>query len=75
VATALRVGDPYAPLDNGAFSGDPFVQHAFAWRNGTLADLGALSPMVNSSSYPNGINARGDEAGVSPPRTNWWRLL
>jgi probable HAF family extracellular repeat protein len=55
--------DPYAPQDT--FNGDPYVEHGFSWQKGTLTDLGALSPQDANSSYPNGINARGDEAGLS----------
>lgn len=58
--------DPYAPNDNGAFNGDPFVQHAFLWRHGTLTDLGALGPKpAKNSSYPGEINALGDATGQS----------
>ena len=58
--------DPYAPNDNSAFNGDPYVQHAFLSRGGTLIDLGALGPKpAGNSSYPNGINAQADAAGLS----------
>jgi len=58
--------DPYGSADSGAFNGDPFVQHAYLWRNGVLNDLGALGPeAANNSSYPNGVNAMGDAAGLS----------
>lgn len=60
------VADPYGTSDNGAFNGDPFVQHTYVWRDGALTDLGALGPdPANNSSYPNALNARGDLAGVS----------
>jgi probable HAF family extracellular repeat protein len=58
--------DPYAPNDSGAFNGDPYVQHAFAWRNGVLTDLSALGPQPSdNSSYPESVNARGDVSGLS----------
>jgi probable HAF family extracellular repeat protein len=61
--TALT--DPFGTAENGAFNGDPFVQHTFVWRHGGLTDLGALGDPTSDSSYPNGINNRGDEAGQS----------
>ncbi len=62
--TALT--DPYAPNDNPFFSGDPNVQHAFAWHNGAITDLGALGPQPsNNSSMATSLNARGDVAGAS----------
>jgi probable HAF family extracellular repeat protein len=42
---------------------DPFIQHAFQWRNGVMTDLGAL-PGTNSS-YVNWVNASGVAAGNS----------
>ncbi len=58
--------DPYGINENSAFNGDPYVQHTFIWRRGLLTDLGALGPnSANNSSYTNGINARGDMAGIS----------
>jgi probable HAF family extracellular repeat protein len=60
------VPDLFGPNQSGAFNGDPFVQHTLIWRNGAVSDLGALGPQsATNSSYPNGINARGDEAGIS----------
>src|ERR1700722_4244371 len=57
--------DPYGKKDNGAFNGDPFVQHTYVWRHGVLTDLGALGPdPADNSSYPNAINAQGHLAGV-----------
>lgn len=55
--------DPYYPNENAAFNEDPYIQHTFLWQKGVLTDLGAL-PGTNSS-YANGINAHGDEAGLS----------
>src|SRR5215472_1492658 len=40
---------------------DPFIQHAFQWRNGVLTDLGAL---INSSQSV-AVNGKGVTAGVS----------
>jgi probable HAF family extracellular repeat protein len=57
--------DPFGSADNGAFNGDPFVQHTYVWRNGVLTDLGALGDPANDSSYPNAINDRGNAAGQS----------
>ena len=58
--------DPFGKHDGGAFSGDPYVQHTYVWRNGALTDLSALGPHpAHNSSYPNAINAQGDLAGVS----------
>ena len=58
--------DPYAANDNGFFSGDPFVQHAFVWRDGRITDLGALGPLPgDNSSVATSVNARGDVAGAS----------
>ena len=58
--------DPYAPNDNNAFNGDPYVQHAFLSRGAGLVDLGALGPEpTDNSSYPAGVNAQGDAAGLS----------
>jgi probable HAF family extracellular repeat protein len=64
------ISNPYAPNDNPAFNGDPYVQHTFIWRDGTLTDLGALGPQpANDSSWPASINARGDLAGASDDGT------
>jgi probable HAF family extracellular repeat protein len=58
--------DPFGANENGAFNGDPYVQHAYSWRRGSLTDLGALGPdSASNSSYTNAINARGDAAGLS----------
>lgn len=62
----LGVVDPYTPNDASAFNGDAYVQHAFTWSNGALTGRSALGPHpADNSSYPNGINARGDLAGIS----------
>jgi probable HAF family extracellular repeat protein len=42
---------------------DCFATHAFEWRDGVVADLGAL-PGIGAS-FPNGINANGVLAGLS----------
>jgi probable HAF family extracellular repeat protein len=67
VGTAdTSLSDPFAPNDNPAFNGDPFVQHTFVWRDGTITDLGALgSQPGENSSWPASVNARGDIAGAS----------
>jgi probable HAF family extracellular repeat protein len=58
--------DPFGASQSGAFNGDPFVQHAYSWKRGTLTDLGALRPgSAGNSSYPNAINGRGHAAGIS----------
>jgi probable HAF family extracellular repeat protein len=56
-----------APADeNPGFNGDPYVQHAYLWRNGHLIDLSALGANpADNSSFSNGVNARGDVAGGS----------
>jgi probable HAF family extracellular repeat protein len=64
---------PDPDLPAGGFS-DVYVQHAFAWTNGHLADLGALAPAAtnNSQIYElngNGIGAGGSENGVTDPLT------
>jgi probable HAF family extracellular repeat protein len=46
-----------------SFGPDPYIQHAFVWRQGVKIDLGALPG--NNSSYPNWINAQGDVAASS----------
>jgi probable HAF family extracellular repeat protein len=53
------VPDPYIP---NCWSSDCLVNHSFEW-NGVLTDLGAL-PGANST-YPVGINDRGEVAGIS----------
>ncbi len=58
--------DPYAANDNGFFSGDAFVQHAFVWHDGAINDLGALGPRPGANSrMATSVNARGDVAGAS----------
>jgi probable HAF family extracellular repeat protein len=41
------------------------VNHALAWEDGRITDLGALPPSDNNCSIPQGINDRGDIAGQS----------
>jgi probable HAF family extracellular repeat protein len=55
--------DPNYPNSNPLVGADPFIQHGFRWRKGTLTDLGAL-PGINSSNV-SWINDRGVPAGVS----------
>jgi probable HAF family extracellular repeat protein len=57
------VPDPEYPNFDPFDGPDPFIQHAFLWQNGIKTDLGAL-PGVNTS-YPSGINARGQVCGAS----------
>jgi probable HAF family extracellular repeat protein len=45
------------------FGPDPYVYHAFVWRQGVKTNLGALPG--NNSSFPNWMNAWGDAAGTS----------
>jgi probable HAF family extracellular repeat protein len=71
------VSDPNYPNLNpyvGQFAPNPYIQHAFRWRNGTLTDLGTL-PGLNASSV-SGVNMMGQSAGVSTtgsidPLTGW----
>jgi probable HAF family extracellular repeat protein len=59
--------DPYGAAEQGGSDG--YVAHAFAWRDGTITDLGALPPAADNSSASSGINARGDVAGGSDTGT------
>lgn len=66
--------DPNYPNSNPYFGADPFIQHAFRWKNGELTDLGAL-PETNSS-LVGWINDRGLAVGSSTnglidPLTGW----
>ncbi len=68
-AADTAVPDPYAP---NCFVPECVVMHAFRWRNGVLADLGALQG--GGSSYANAINSRGtvvgqSENGIVDPQT------
>jgi probable HAF family extracellular repeat protein len=53
--------NPYYGNDNPAFFPDPYIEHAFQWKNGALTDLGSLPG--GGTSQPNCINNRGDVAG------------
>jgi probable HAF family extracellular repeat protein len=53
--------NPYYGNDNPTFFPDPYIEHAFQWKNGILIDLGSLPG--GGTSQPNCINKRGDVAG------------
>ncbi len=55
--------DPNYPNSNPLVGADPFIEHGFSWRKGTLTDLGAL-PGINSSNV-SWVNDQGVPAGVS----------
>jgi len=55
--------DPEWPNTNPFFGDDPYVQHAFWTRRGTLHDLGVLPG--GTSSCGQGINSHGTVAGFS----------
>lgn len=54
--------DPDFPSDDFH---DGYVQHAFAWRDGRLTDLGALPPGAGNNSDVYDLNGDGVGAGVS----------
>ena len=62
-AADTSTSDPNYPDTSLWLPSDPFIMHAFQWRNGILTDLGAL-PGVNSS-FGNWISANGLVAGLS----------
>jgi probable HAF family extracellular repeat protein len=62
-AADTSTSDPNYPNTSLWLPADPFIMHAFQWRNGILTDLGAL-PGVNSS-FGNWISANGLVAGLS----------
>ena len=57
--------DPDLPTQFCAPFCDGYVQHAFAWRSGQLADLGALAPAAHNNSAIYDLNGNGVGAGVS----------
>jgi probable HAF family extracellular repeat protein len=59
-AADLAIHDPYDP---NCFNSDCFVSHAYAWKNDTATDLGALAPGV--SSFAIAVNDFGLIGGVS----------
>lgn len=72
-----KTPDPNYPNSNpyiGLGVPDPFVLHAFNWRNGKLADLGAL-PGANSTSVGwitrSGASAGASQNGSIDPLTGW----
>ena len=53
---------------------DPFVEHAFEWRDGKLTDLGALPGIDSSAVYQvngRGIGAGESETGVFDPQAGY----
>jgi len=66
--------NPFYGNDNPFFFPDPYIEHAFQWKDGFLTDLGSLPG--GGTSLPNWINERGDVAGqatnsVIDPLTGW----
>ena len=53
--------NPYYGNDNPTFFSDPYIEHAFQWKEGVVTDLGSLPG--GGVSQPNWINARGHVAG------------
>ena len=62
-AADTSTSDPNYPNTSLWLPPDPFIMHAFQWRNGVLTDLGALSGVA--SSFANWISANGLIAGLS----------
>jgi probable HAF family extracellular repeat protein len=61
---------PNCPPPGGCY--DPFVQHAFEWRNGQLVDLGALPGENSSAIYElngSGVGVGESEDGSVDPNT------
>jgi probable HAF family extracellular repeat protein len=61
---------PNCPPPGGCY--DPNIQHAFAWRNGHLTDLGALPGENSSAVYElsgSGVGAGFSENGLVDPNT------
>ena len=66
--------NPFYGNDNPFFFPDPFIEHAFQWKDGVLTDLGSLAG--GGTSLPNWINEKGYVAGqatnsVIDPLTGW----
>ena len=53
--------NPYFGNDNPTFFPDPYIEHTFGWKDGSLTDLGSLPG--GGISQPNCMNQRGDAAG------------
>ena len=61
---------PNCPPPGGCY--DPFVQHAFAWKDGRLTDLGALPGENDSAIYDlngHGVGSGTAENGLADPLT------
>jgi hypothetical protein len=64
--------DPFAP--DGCWDGDCFVARAFRWKNGEMADLGALAPGFSSDvswMSPNGLISGEAQPGEVDPNGGW----
>jgi probable HAF family extracellular repeat protein len=61
---------PNCPPPGGCY--DPFIQHAFAWKDGRLTDLGALPGQNDSAIYDlngHGVGTGTAENGLADPLT------
>src|SRR5215471_2932324 len=64
--SATSIPSPPTSVACGGLDGTvPFVFHGFKWKNGVVADLGALPPAVDNCSNAEAINARGEIIGTS----------
>jgi probable HAF family extracellular repeat protein len=67
VASSADLGVPDPNAAFGCYVGDCFQAHAAEWRDGVIADLGALP--INSNSAAGSINSRGWATGQSQTST------
>jgi probable HAF family extracellular repeat protein len=68
--TTLDSDYPNCPPPGGC--SDPYIQHAFAWSNGRLTDLGALPGQNDSAIYElnsYGVGVGSSENGLDDPNT------